>query len=122
MIKIAMNCGYCGKKCDMKKDLCVPQDSVYVCKTCYDWSQKIADLEAKLAQTREFLKIAYEDIDELQNENDKLEQQLEEQPKQIVEKISKNIAVDNIKCKLYCRYDDIKNILDNILKEYSDEN
>ena len=38
--------------------------------------QRIADLEAKLAKRDEFLKIAYEDIDELQKENDKLEQQL----------------------------------------------
>ena len=88
MIKFQMNCGYCGRKCDMKKDLCVPQDSVYVCKTCYDWSQKVADLEAKLAESENRIEelesqFAYEcecnkQFVECQKENDQLKQQLAE--------------------------------------------
>lgn len=36
MVKYKMLCAYCGKKCDMEKDYCIPQDSVYVCKNCYE--------------------------------------------------------------------------------------
>ena len=53
MSKFQMNCGYCGRKCDMKKDYCIPQDGVYVCKSCYGWQAKITDLEAKLAEKEE---------------------------------------------------------------------
>lgn len=50
MSKLKMNCGYCGRKCDLDKDFCIPQDSVYVCKSCYEWQNRVADLEAKLAE------------------------------------------------------------------------
>ena len=36
-----MNCGYCGRKCSLDKDFCIPQDSVYICKTCYEWQNKV---------------------------------------------------------------------------------
>lgn len=50
MSKLKMNCGYCGRKCNLDKDFCIPQDSVYVCKSCCDWQNRVADLEAKLAE------------------------------------------------------------------------
>lgn len=50
MSKLKMNCGYCGRKCDLDKDFCIPQDSVYVCKSCYEWQNRVTDLEAKLAE------------------------------------------------------------------------
>lgn len=50
MSNLKMNCGYCGRKCSLDKDFCIPQDSVYICKSCYDWKQKVDDLEAKLAE------------------------------------------------------------------------
>ena len=53
------------------------RETYYAEQSVNELKQHIADLEAKLAETREFLKIAYEDIDELQKENDRLEQQLE---------------------------------------------
>ena len=52
MSKLKMNCGYCGRKCDLDKDFCIPQDSVYVCKSCYEWQNRVADLEAKLAENQ----------------------------------------------------------------------
>ena len=61
MSKFKMNCGYCGKKCNMEEDFCVPQDSVYVCKSCYNWHQQISDLEAKLAES-EKEKDYYQDL------------------------------------------------------------
>ncbi len=48
--KLKMNCGYCGRKCDLDKDFCIPQDSVYVCKSCYEWQRRVADLESKLIE------------------------------------------------------------------------
>lgn len=36
MVKYKRLCAYCGKKCDMKKDYCITQDSIYICKKCYD--------------------------------------------------------------------------------------
>ena len=51
MSKLKMNCGYCGRKCDLDKDFCTPQDSVYVCKSCYDRQNRVTDLEAKLAES-----------------------------------------------------------------------
>lgn len=51
MSNLKMNCGYCGRKCSLDKDFCIPQDSVYICKSCYNWKQKIKDLEAKLAES-----------------------------------------------------------------------
>lgn len=53
MSNLKMNCGYCGRKCSLEKDFCIPQDSVYVCKSCYEWQSKVADLEAKLAESEE---------------------------------------------------------------------
>ena len=53
MSNLKMNCGYCGRKCSLEKDFCIPQDSVYVCKSCYEWQGKVADLEAKLAESEE---------------------------------------------------------------------
>lgn len=51
MSNLKMNCGYCGRKCSLDKDFCIPQDSVYICKSCYDWKQKVDDLEAKLEES-----------------------------------------------------------------------
>lgn len=45
--------------------------------------QKIADLEAKLAERTEQLKIALKDFNDIQQENDKLAQQLAEKEKEI---------------------------------------
>lgn len=36
MVKYKRLCAYCGKKCDMKKDYCITQDSIYICRKCYD--------------------------------------------------------------------------------------
>jgi predicted RNase H-like nuclease (RuvC/YqgF family) len=61
-----MNCGYCGRKCDLDKDFCIPQDSVYVCKSCYKWQNRVADLESKLAEKEkeiEKLKTSLDAID-----------------------------------------------------------
>lgn len=34
-------CAYCGRKVSLEKDFCIPQDSIYVCKNCYEWGQKV---------------------------------------------------------------------------------
>ena len=64
MSKFKMNCGYCGKKCNMETDFCIPQDSVYICKKCYEWQDKVSKLEDKLAESEknvEFYKERYSD-------------------------------------------------------------
>ena len=45
-----MNCSYCGKKCSLEKDFCIPQDSVYICKSCYEWQSRISNLKQQLAE------------------------------------------------------------------------
>ena len=84
MGKLKMNCGYCGRKCSLDKDFCIPQDSVYICKSCYDWKQKVDDLEAKLAEsekdlqaTKESLYASREYLEELKSEKWGLEKALE---------------------------------------------
>jgi hypothetical protein len=92
-----MNCGYCGRKCSLDKDFCIPQDSVYICKSCYEWQNKVSNLEAKLAESekkREELDFAFEmetnshkegieffskQVKSIQKENKKLKQQLQEE-------------------------------------------
>lgn len=98
MSNLKMNCGYCGRKCSLEKDFCIPQDSVYVCKSCYEWQGKVADLEAKLAETEEKIKeLEEKSVFEKSNafelgeraimstlkENKQLKQQLAEKEKQI---------------------------------------
>lgn len=49
----------------------------------------VADLEAKLAERTEQLKIALKDFNDIQEENDKLAQQLAEERKKVVQEIKK---------------------------------
>ena len=67
MSNLKMNCGYCGRKCSLDKDFCIPQDSVYICKSCYDWKQKVADLEAKLAESEKLNKRLQQIVDKLRD-------------------------------------------------------
>ena len=61
MSKSKMNCAYCGRKCSLEKDFCIPQDNIYVCKSCYEWQSKVSDLETKLAEKeRQVHVFAYE--------------------------------------------------------------
>lgn len=86
MSKLKMNCGYCGRKCDLDKDFCIPQDSVYVCKSCYKWQNRVADLEAKLAEKEEQLNNSKQkcSIYHKDQENEQLEQELEMYKNEIV--------------------------------------
>jgi cell division protein FtsL len=94
MGKFKMNCGYCGRKCSLEKDFCIPQDSVYICKSCYDWQNKVSNLEAKLAESEVIIKGGKEEIKDLHRkineivERDmnciqQLKQQITEKDKQI---------------------------------------
>lgn len=68
MGKFKMNCGYCGRKCSLEKDFCIPQDSVYICKSCYEWKQKVDDLEAKLAEKEKLIEDSI-DVHEIEEKN-----------------------------------------------------
>ena len=78
MSNLKMNCGYCGRKCSLDKDFCIPQDSVYICKSCYDWKQKVDDIEAKLAESKEQLIAINEKSNKIKKESYYLKQQLAE--------------------------------------------
>ena len=53
--------------------------------------KKIADLESKLADRTEQLKIALKDFNDIQQENDKLEQQLAEERNKVVGELKVDI-------------------------------
>ena len=55
--------------------------------------KKIADLETKLAERTEQLKIALKDFNDIQQENDKLAQQLTEERNKVVQKIRKKFPM-----------------------------
>lgn len=92
MSKLKMNCGYCGRKCDLDKDFCIPQDSVYVCKSCYEWQNRVADLEAKLAESekdrdvwKSMAKCGDKLTEKMRDEYQQLKQQLAEKDKELEE-------------------------------------
>ena len=70
---------------------------------CYEFvkmQEKIKDLEAKLEDRTEQLKIALKDFNDIQKENDKLAQQLAEKDELLRQKIGKMKSTDFIKmCK-----------------------
>ena len=62
--------------------------------------KQIADLEAKLAERTEQLKIALKDFNDIQKENDKLAQQLAEKDELLKQKIGDMKSTDFIRmCK-----------------------
>ena len=110
MSNLKMNCGYCGRKCSLDKDFCIPQDSVYICKSCYDWKQKVDNLEAKLAESENkvyelqtklnikeyapaFCSLAGRDCETL-GKVDQLKQQLAETDKLMQEYLSKCLSLE----------------------------
>ena len=60
-------------------------------------NKKISDLEAKLAERTEQLKIALKDFNDIQKENDKLAQQLAEKDELLKQKIGDMKSTDLIK-------------------------
>lgn len=66
---------------DLVKDLLNQQD------------QKIKELEVKLAERTKQLKIALKDFNDIQQENDKLAQQLAEEQNKVVQKIRKKFPM-----------------------------
>ena len=50
MVKYKRLCAYCGKKCDMKKDYCITQDSIYICRKCYDENVLIKNKKTDLKE------------------------------------------------------------------------
>lgn len=128
MSKLKMNCGYCGRKCSLEKDFCIPQDSVYVCKSCYEWQNRVADLEFKLAESESKYKKAYQE-GLLQKQFDKdveimqLKQQLAEKDQ---DKISfavgqliffKYSIEDELKTKYVFSIENVREIFDNQIKQ-----
>lgn len=95
MTNLKMNCGYCGRKCSLDKDFCIPQDSVYICKSCYDWKQKVDDLEAKLADRKQFCESQVKSLTDIiagliETKHD-LEAKLEESERLLKKQCYKNI-------------------------------
>ena len=70
---------------------------VYVADLLNEQDKKIKDLEAKLEDRTEQLKIALKDFNDIQKENDKLEQQLAEKDELLRQKIGKMKSIDLIK-------------------------
>ena len=100
-----------------------------LCENCYNFIEerqnlKIADLEAKLAESNEQLEMAWDDFHRMQNEKIKVQHQLAEQPKQIVDKIkdfvhNNYIYVEETDLRVI-KYDLLYKFLDNLLKEMKD--
>ena len=66
--------------------------------------RQLADLEAKLAERTEQLKIALKDFNDIQKENDKLAQQLAEKDELLKQKIGDMKSTDFIKMCISCGF------------------
>ena len=66
--------------------------------------KQIADLEAKLAERTEQLKIALKDFNDIQKENDKLAQQLAEKDELLKQKIGDMKSTDFIRMCVDCGF------------------
>ena len=87
--------------------------------------KQIADLEAKLAESNEQLEMAWDDFHRMQNEKIKVQHQLAEQPKQIVDKIkdfvhNNYIYVEETDLRVI-KYDLLYKFLDNLSKDIGNE-
>lgn len=67
------------------------KENQYLHKSISEQHNKIVDLETKLAEKTEQLKIALKDFNDIQEENDKLAQQLAEERKKVVSELKVDI-------------------------------
>lgn len=126
------HCGFCGRKCSLDKDFCIPQDSVYICKSCYNWQQKVSKLEEENRDLHTTINLSIprqiamkNEIDRLHTCRDKRISELLEEKAEIeqsfvikINNIKKYIANDdNCKDISMSTYNSIMDFLDDLLQE-----